>query len=52
MAMAFVAGLGGPAAVLVALAGVSGAVGSLYRPATAAMVPQLLGEDSSPLATR
>jgi MFS family permease len=43
--MAVVAGLDGPAWLLIALAGVLAAVGSVYEPATAAMVPQLLGEE-------
>ena len=43
--MAVAAGLDGPAWLLITLAGVLSAVSSVYDPATAAMVPQLLGED-------
>jgi predicted MFS family arabinose efflux permease len=43
--MAVAAGTHSPAWVLISLAGLLSVVASVYDPATAAMVPQLLGED-------
>ncbi len=45
-AMALAAGLQAPVAVMIALAGLLSVASSVYDPATAAMVPQLLGEDN------
>ncbi len=45
-AMAVATALHGAPALVIAMAGLNSALGSVYDPATAAMVPQLLGEDN------